>query len=159
MMKIRRAMLLVIVSVFLSISHAAFGGMLPNGWESYEKQEGSFEFGYDDNENAYYVKSGNYKEDRGIIKRKIDVRSFKGKKIKLTALIKTQNVNGVVYLFADTNVSKGGNHTKILDAESWRSFEVVLVVPNDLTSISLGLSLFGEGKAWIKDLQMALFLD
>lgn len=159
MKKTQRVMSLIVAIFMLSFSQAVLSGSLPNGWESYEKQEGSFNFGYDSNEAAYYVSSSKYKEDRGIIKRELDVRSFKGKKIKLTASVKTKNVNGIVYLFADTNVSKGGNHTEIPNAENWRSFDVVLVVPNDSTSMSLGLSLFGEGKAWIKDVQMALFLD
>jgi len=98
-------------------------------------------------------------EARGILKRKISVKAFKDSKIKLTALVKTHDTKGPVYLYADSNVKKGGNHVKVTDASNWRSFDVILVVPNNLTSISYGVSLFGEGKVWIKNLQMTLFLD
>jgi len=150
----------IILSSVLALSvNSAYCGDLPEGWTGFQENEGSFEFGVDTSTfhsepDSYYVESKKVEgSESGVLSRIVHFKEFSGKKFRVTAFLKTEDVQGSAYLFADTN---RGNHSMIRGTNDWTKLEVVLELPKDLTRIRYGLSLIGQGKAWIDDIELTV---
>ena len=88
-----------------------------------------------------------------------------GKRVKLTAYIKTENVDGWVGLWmrVDGPAKKGDkyreslafdnmNDRKIKGSTSWQKYEIILDVADEAENLAYGVLLSGTGEAWLDDL-------
>lgn len=135
-------------------------------WKKYESAR-SYLTGGDPSsnseENAGYVKSvGDEPKGNGIWYSVLEADKYLGKRIKLSVNLKTENVENNAGMFMRVN----GENRKILAMDNmrndralkattdWKSFDMVLDVPEISQNIVCGLALEGAGQVWAKDLKL-----
>jgi hypothetical protein len=89
-----------------------------------------------------------------------DATSMAGDRVRLTALVKTEDVSTNTGLFFRIEGDGGSailtSHNTILDTDlsgtrDWTEISVTLDVPWEATNFAFGLTLEGIGKVWLKD--------
>ena len=101
----------------------------------------------------------------GTIMQSFIPEDYIGKRVKLTAYIKTENVDGWVGLWmrVDGPAKKGDkyreslafdnmNDRKIKGSTSWQKYEIILDVADEAENLAYGVLLSGTGEAWLDDL-------
>lgn len=98
----------------------------------------------------------------GTIMQQTDITQHIGKKLSLSAFIKTKDVKDWAGLWArlddkDLQVLWFDNmqNRPIKGTTSWRKYEVNFDVPKDSVALSFGVLLVGLGQAWINDVSLA----
>jgi hypothetical protein len=132
-------------------------------WSFRQTNLGSYEIGpaenqIYENQNVFTIKSIKSKINGfGNIMKTIDATSYQGKTVKMSGYIKTENVKSWAGLwmradFYSTKVLSFDNmqNRGIKGSKDWTKYEVVLYVPEDVTSISYGVLLDGTGQIWMK---------
>jgi erythromycin esterase-like protein len=90
------------------------------------------------------------------------VEDAKGKKLTLSAWIRTENATGWagVWWRCDTPAGVGGfenmEEKRITGTTGWTRYEFTLDVNPDTTNINFGFMLIGQGTAWFDDLEITL---
>lgn len=96
----------------------------------------------------------------GVLSQSIDAGAYRGKRVRLTAYVKTDKVqsgtglwvkadgNGVTLREVDTRKAP------ILGTTNWRSYEVTVDVPLNADRLAFGLWLDGRGQAFINGLRL-----
>ena len=85
---------------------------------------------------------------------------YLGKKIRLSAYVKTENVKNWVGLWMRVDAGMDAisfdnmENRPITGSTDWENYEIVLDVPEHSTNISYGIILAGTGKAWVDGLQL-----
>lgn len=87
--------------------------------------------------------------------------AYQDKRMRFAAALKTADVSGWCGLWMRVDGSKGSeslafdNMEKraITDTTDWQTYEVVLDVPAEATSISFGVLVQGNGHAWLSDVR------
>jgi hypothetical protein len=100
-------------------------------------------------------------ENAGVIAQFLRADNFRGKRVRLTGFVKPEAVErwGGLWLRVDTAERIGvqyGN-TKSQDATGtadWAQHHIIVDVPDDATTISLGATLIGKGQLWVDDLAL-----
>jgi erythromycin esterase len=101
-----------------------------------------------------------YGEPFGSLEQTIDARPFRGKRIKLSAAVRTEVEGPANRAHLWLHVRKEGfTPASLLFADdmadrpittrAWQVFEIVGDVPKDAVSINYGLALIGVGRAWL----------
>ena len=119
-------------------------------------------------ENNGYIRSirqipnGEY----GIFENSMMPGKFLGKRVKISAFIKTDDVEGWAGVWmrvdgpSDTMLTFDNMETrKILGSTEWKKYQVVLDVDKTARNIAYGILLVGNGKAWIADLKLEAVSD
>lgn len=156
---------LIILSIFV-LSTAEASGPMPPGWEKGGREPVSYEVGIDathfhTNPNSYYIKS--IKEDvrnlvNGVFFQLIDATAYKGKRIRITASVKTEHPDksgNTSYFY----VSDHGAHEiyKWVDREKdWHQVSLIFDVADTTTKFEYGISLWGKGQLWADDVNLAI---
>ena len=101
------------------------------------------------------------KSEFGILKSSMIPGKFLGKKVKISAFIKTDEVEGWVGLWmrvdgpSDTTLAFDNMETRqIRGSTAWKNYQVVLDVDNTARNIAYGLLLVDQGEAFIGDLKL-----
>jgi hypothetical protein len=141
-------------------------------WSFRQTNLGSYEIGpaenqIYENQNVFTIKSIKSKINGfGNIMKTIDATSYQGKTVKMSGYIKTENVKSWAGLwmradFYSTKVLSFDNmqNRGIKGSKDWTKYEVVLYVPEDVTSISYGVLLDGTGQIWMKDIELEIVDD
>ncbi len=90
-----------------------------------------------------------------------EVVAYKGKRVRLSAYVKTQGAEGVnLWLQADGS-GKGFNPLAydvmrgrvIVGTSDWKKYELVIDIPLETASIGFGIILTGQGAAWLDDVR------
>lgn len=157
-MKSRLTFLTMILAV-LSVTNL-FAGSMPDGWNTKEKNVGTYEIGIDKDvffskPHSYFVKSlknGLTNNDYGILSQAISSEKYKGKRIKFTASIKA-NIQGSAYFFADL-LGLIGNFEPIINKKDWNKISLIIYVPQESKIINFGISLYGSGQVWVDDINI-----
>lgn len=90
----------------------------------------------------------------------IKADEFRGKKIRLSAFVKTNKTNGWTGLWMRVDGKENRltfdnqSDRPIVGNTDWTPTEVVLDVADDAVGIAYGLVSAGEGKAWVDDIQL-----
>jgi len=87
--------------------------------------------------------------------------SFKGKRVRMTGWIKTENVNGYAGLWMRVDGQNFGQvlafdnmmNRPIKGTTDWGKYEVVLDVPNQAVNINFGALLTGKGTLWLDEIK------
>lgn len=155
---------LIIAAAFILLAGVAFG----QDWFPAGSHPQDYEMGGDPT-----VKQG--AESSGFIKSKVsDIEGFGtwmtqikpgqylGKRIRLSAFVKTISVNNWVGLWMrvdgnETTLSFDNMEDRpITGTTDWGKYEIVLDVPESTTKIFYGIILAGTGEAWISGTQLEL---
>ncbi|WP_222616878.1 hypothetical protein [Flavobacterium kayseriense] len=118
-------------------------------------------------QNIFSIKSVVSKIDKfGTLMNTMKSDDYKGKTVKMTGYIKSNNVKkwaglwmrvdyyGTAVLAFDNMQNRGVKRTT-----DWAKYEVVLFVPQEATSISYGVLLDGTGQIWFKDVNFEIVDD
>ena len=141
-------------------------GAAPTGWILAGNKPANYETGVDATMSykghpAAYLKSkssvASGDEGFGTLMQSFRAEQYRGKRVRFRASVKTETVLQGSGLW--TRIDKGSEIVGFDNMQSrplkgtadWQSFDVVLEVPNDATSISLGVLLTGTGAVWISN--------
>ncbi len=133
-----------------------------DGWFKAGSKPDLYEIGKDENvkyceEPSYYLKSiADVKEGFGTIMRYMEPIEYIGKRLKLTGIIKTENIDNWAGMWMRVD---GPNPEKSLQFDNmanrpikgtndWTSYEIVLDIPDNSTGIVYGVLVSGNGQGW-----------
>jgi hypothetical protein len=103
----------------------------------------------------------------GTVMRLDPAEAYLGKRIRLSAMVKCDDVRGWVGLWLRVDgEAKGASlafdnmqDRPILGTRDWARHEIVLPVAREARQIAYGLLLGGEGGAWLDDLRIEVVAD
>jgi hypothetical protein len=140
---------------------------VPYGWMYHASKEEDYEVGIDTTEKhsgsrCAYIKSTAQKRDSyGTLSQVFMTERFLGKRLKLSAWVKTKLAKGKAQLFIGTDEQSSGNwkmgcfdnmdDRPIQKDTKWQKYELVVDVPKTSNQIMFGIMLFGKGHVWLDD--------
>ena len=110
---------------------------------------------YEGRPSAYLTSAVSNTEGFGTLMQSIDAATYAGKRIRLRAYVESHDVSkwAGMWMRADkqrTIVAFDNMQNRpIKGAHPWSTYDVVLDVPEDATSISFGILLTGTGEVWV----------
>jgi hypothetical protein len=135
------------------------------GWDKWGEDPNSYEIGVDQNERyrgkpSGYIKS--IKEPRGFgsIKQAFQANIYRGKRLKMAACAKSNNVEGWAGLWMRVDGPSRTERTLAFDnmedrpitgSTGWTSYQIVLDIPENSVAIAFGVLLVGPGQLWTTD--------
>ena len=153
---------LFILTALLLFAGIAFG----QDWHLAGNQLHDYESGGDPlvshgAENCGFIEStASEIEGFGTLMTSMNPDKYLGKRIVLTANVKTENVASWVGLWMrvdagmETVSFDNMEDRAITGTSDWEIYEIVLNVPENSTAISYGILMAGTGKAWIDGLKL-----
>ncbi|MDF9801146.1 hypothetical protein OKW21_006409 [Catalinimonas alkaloidigena] len=101
----------------------------------------------------------------GTIMKNISSKPFKGRKVKFTASVKTEDIKGWVGLWmrvADSQTNEIYAYENMIrhaikNTQDWKDYSITLEVDPDSDIISYGILLNEAGKVWMKDTKIEVF--
>lgn len=145
---------------------------LPNGWLIEGSQPQSYEMGIDkgaskDGSNCATIKSIDKKiKGFGTLMQICEIdNKFRGKRVRMTGLLKTKNVSTWAGLWFRVdrecskhhagfdNMQNGKRDRSIHGTTDWATYEIVLDVPADASEYAFGALLVGKGQIWFDDIR------
>jgi hypothetical protein len=136
---------------------------VPRGWYLAGTKPAEYEAGVDPGQiyrghDSAFLKSKRPSVDGfGTLMQGINAEQYKGNTVRLSALVKSEEVTGWAGLWM--RVDKGAeplafdNMQKrpIIGTTGWQRYYVVLDVPKDATNIAFGILLSGPGQVWLNN--------
>ena len=100
----------------------------------------------------------------GTLIQNIDADDYLGERLRMTAYVKTDNIQGDgVGMWMRVDGKKQPNLSfynmcdrPITGTTDWKKYEIVLDVPKKSSSIFYGLLLHGTGQAWLQDVKFEI---
>ncbi|MEA2711510.1 MAG: hypothetical protein QOF78_4111 [Phycisphaerales bacterium] len=90
-----------------------------------------------------------------------ELRTFSGRRMRITAFIKSENVTGSAGLFATASrmgqpLARDGNRQQppVRGSLGWMRYSAEVNVPPGADTVELGVVLHGSGKVWIDDVKI-----
>jgi len=136
-------------------------GQAPAGWFLAGTSPSSYRTGvdraiaYEGRPSAYLQSNAPAVDGFGTMMQSIDAEAYAGKRIRLRALVESQDVTGWAGMWMRVDKQKTAvafdnmQDRAITGTHPWSTYDVVLDVPQDATSISFGVLLTSGGKVWI----------
>lgn len=171
------ALLMVVIVLANTVSPTAdqIGGRLISnagrvgGWYIDGDDPASYEFGIDQSV-AYTGQASGFirskvdaPQGHGALMQETAADSYRGKRIRLSAYIKTEEVERQAGLWLRINQSQiqtlsfaDMNNRPIQGTTAWQKYDLVLDVPNEATSIGFAFFLMGRGLGWVDDVQLEI---
>lgn len=163
----------LIISVFGIYSFKIEPGNEIKGWElrgsSPEKYKVGIEMDATRNGKVAYLFSNENKiKGFGSLCQDFFPKEFIGKRVKLSAFIRTENVESFAGLWmridGESINGKLGkmlgfdnmNDRRILGTTTWTKYEIILDVPEESKNIGYGILLSGTGKMWVDDIKFEI---
>lgn len=141
-------------------------------WSYWEPTSPNYNMSFEKNpksaaENIFSIKSVKSKIDGfGTLMKSVSSESYKGKTVKMSGYVKTENVKSWAGLWMRVDFYKAQvlafdnmQNRGIKGTNDWKKYEVVLFVPIDATSISYGTLLDGIGQVWFKEIMLEVIDD
>jgi hypothetical protein len=141
-------------------------------WTYWQAESPNYEMGLENNpefinQNIFTIKSVQSKiKTFGTLMKTIKTDLYKGKTVKMSCYIKSENVKSWAGLWMRVDYYTAGvlafdnmENRPIKGTTDWTKYEVVLFVPNDATSISYGVLLDKTGQVWFKDVMLEVVSD
>ena len=155
---------LIIAAAFILLAGIAFGqNWFPAGSHPQDYYMGGDPMVSQGAENSGYIKSKVSEIDGfGTWMTQIKADTYLGKEIRLSAFVKTKDVDTWVGLWMrvdgnETTLSFDNMEDRpITGTSDWRKYEIVLDVPEGSSSIYYGILLAGTGEAWVSGMQVEL---
>jgi hypothetical protein len=137
------------------------------GWHKYSQRFNAYEAGVDETvkhggKTSGYLKAEDDSLDvPGEIGQRIRADVYRGQRVRLTGFLKTAGVEKGAGIGLGTGLLDGRQGpyddmtTRLITGTNdWQKVEIVLDVPADTTTITMGAMLRGKGQVWVDDLQM-----
>jgi hypothetical protein len=154
--------------LILSLAFLSFD--IPKGWFAAGSKPDSYEMGVDkgsatDGSNAATIKSIEKKINGfGTLMQDAKPGNYLGKRIRLSASIKSEKVDGWagLWLRVDQANSKASlsfdnmSDRKIKGTTPWTKYEIVLDVPDNASKLAYGALLSGTGQIWFDNLKFEI---
>ncbi|CAG0936708.1 hypothetical protein TFLX_05593 [Thermoflexales bacterium] len=169
------ALLMVVIVLANTVSPTAeqIGGRLISnagrvgGWYIDGDDPASYEFGIDQSvaytgqASGFIRAKADVPKGTGALMQGTSADSYRGKRIRLSAYIKTEEVERQAGLWLRINRSQiqtlrfaDMNNRPIQGTTDWQKYDLVLDVPAEATHISFAFFLMGRGQAWVDDVQL-----
>ena len=156
------AAIAILVGSFYSFTYFDSGESPVKGWFIAGSNRSGYEIDVvkdaDRNQNVAVLKSkkGNTKKGFGTMMQTFSAKKYLGKKLKLTAFIKTSDVNDWVGMWMRVDGEKGKmlsfdnmQERSIKGTTGWKKYEIILDVPKSSSTINYGVLLSGTGVVWM----------
>lgn len=148
-----------VVSVFI------LNADVPHGWFMAGTKPAEYEAGvdieqsYQGHESAFLKSKRPSVDGFGTLMQSINAQQYKGNKVRLSGLVKSEEVTGWAGLWM--RVDKGTEQLSLDNMQNrpirgttgWQRFYVILDVPKDATGISFGILLSGPGQVWLNSMK------
>jgi hypothetical protein len=134
---------------------------LPRGWLLAGTKPSEYEVGVDVDQMyqghaTAFLKSKTLNADGfGTLMQSIKAEQYLGRKVRLSGLVKSEEVLGWAGLWMRVDKEKSPvafdnmENRAIKGTTGWQRYDVVLGVPKDATAISFGILLAGSGVVWL----------
>ena len=141
----------------------------PSGWWKNGSKPGAYVVGVDkdkthDGQPSAYAKSIEASiEGFGGMMQMCDARSFLGKRLRLSAWMKTEDANdGGAHLWFRIDAKEGGamlgfdnmDGRPVKGTTEWKSYSIVLDVPANSGALAFGFFIDGTGHAWVSGVKL-----
>jgi hypothetical protein len=136
---------------------------VPRGWFMAGSRPEEFEAGvdakymYQGHASAFLKSKHSSVDGFGTLMQSLRAEQYKGKRVRLSGLVKSQEVVGWAGLWMRVDQGKdiaafdNMQDRSIKATTNWQPCEVVLDVPQDATGISFGILLAGAGEVWLRN--------
>jgi len=164
--RILGTILLLVITSFLVYTQDLFS-QSAEGWFARGSHPDDYEMGGNPaashgSESAGYIKSKvSEPEGFGTLMKRIEPDKYFGKRLRLSAYVRTEKVDGWAGLWMridgpeDTTLSFDNmQNRQIKGTTDWKKYEIVLDVPDNSTRISYGV-LLDKGQAWFNGLELS----
>jgi hypothetical protein len=151
------------VAMVLGTSAAVVHANVPKGWFLAGSRPEEFESGVDP-EQMYQAHASAFLKSKqtsvdgfGTLMHRVTAERYKGKRIRLSGLVKSQDVVGWAGLWMRVDQGKGAvafdnmQERSIKGTTAWRHYDVILDAPKDATGASFGILLAGTGEVWLSN--------
>lgn len=153
--------MLVAVVLLLTALVLVAQATLPRGWLLAGTKPSEYEVGVDVDQMyqghaTAFLKSKTLSADGfGTLMQSIKAEQYLGQKVRLSGLVKSEEVLGWAGLWVRVDKEKSAvafdnmENRSIKGTTGWQRYDVVLDVPKDATAISFGILLAGSGVVWL----------
>jgi len=144
-------------------------GRVALGWGGPLQGQGNYEAGIDKEIKktglaSLYVKSTiDRPVGSGSVGQVFAANAFRGKRVRLTAAVKAENVEGRAGLWMRVDSTETTSlafdnmlNRPIQGTADWKRYEIVLDLPEDASKINFGMLLFGKGQIWVDDFEFEI---
>ncbi len=162
---------LVKVAFALTFSAISLYAAVPRGWYLSGSNPGDYESGMDQTQyegrRVVYLKAtAAVTKGFGTLMQDFRADDYAGKRVRLSAMLKSENVANWAGLWMRVDKSTGASSSPKMVAfdnmqdrpvkgtEDWKNYQVVLDVPVDATGISFGLLLNGSGNVLLSNVKI-----
>ena len=133
----------------------------PSGWILAGSKPASYRTGVDKailhegQPSAYLLSTVPTTDGFGTLMQSIDAANYAGKRVRLRASVKSQDVGEWAGMWMRVDKGSGAvafdnmQNRAIKGTQPWSTYDVVLDVPEDATGISFGILLAGSGEVWV----------
>jgi hypothetical protein len=133
----------------------------PAGWSLAGSNPTSYRTGvdkataYEGRPSAYLQSNAPAVDGFGTMMQSIDAAAYAGKRVRLRASVESQDVSSWAGMWMRVDKQQTAvafdnmQDRAITGTHPWNTYDVVLDVPRDATSISFGVLLTGGGKVWV----------
>jgi len=159
------SLLLFVVATGLGAQGVSPTAKAPNGWFLAGSNPSNYRTGVDGAAMraglpSAYLRSIANGNGFGTLMQSIGAANYAGKRVRLRGWVKSENVDDWAGLWM--RVDKGQElvafdnmqDRAIRGAQTWSSYDVVLDVPGDATSIHFGVLLTGAGQVWLNNVSL-----
>jgi hypothetical protein len=138
----------------------------PAGWSLAGSNPTSYRTGvdraiaYEGRPSAYLQSNAPAVDGFGTMMQSIDAEAYAGKRVRLRAVIESQDVTSWAGMWMRVDKQKTAvafdnmQNRAITGSQPWTTCDVVLDVPQNATSISFGVLLTGGGKVWVNHITL-----
>ena len=153
-----------------SVCSLAVWATVPQGWYMAGSKPSEYEAGvdrqitHDDHPSAYLRGRKPEIDGFGTLMQDFRAEQYVGKRVRFNAFVKSEGVQGWAGLWMRVDKGSGPSpqvlafdnmqNRPIKGTEDWKSYAVVLDVPEGATGIFFGLMAHGAGSVWMSDLKV-----
>jgi hypothetical protein len=159
------------VAAAVALSAVALCAAVPRGWYLAGSKPQAYQSGIDDAQHnghrIAYLKSVTPTPDGfGTLMQDFRADDYAGKRVRFSAMLKAESVANWAGLWMRIDKANGASSSPktlafdnmqdrpVKGTEDWKSYEVVLDVPNDATGIFFGVLLNGPGDVLMSDVKI-----
>ena len=169
MLSMSRILTGILILALLAASPWALVAAVPHGWHLGGSNPADYLSGvdpaaiYHGHPSGYLKTNKNAADGYGLLLQKFPAAAYAGKRVRLTAFVKTDKVRdwaGLWMQYAEgpePGIAVAKRQEPLVSgATEWTSYEVVADVPPAATTIEIGVMLHGPGTVWINSVSFAV---
>jgi transcriptional regulator with XRE-family HTH domain len=156
--------LFIVIGLFI-VNHKSYSQSVP-GWFKAGNKPNSYNVGLDrkifksGGSSAFMVSTEKKIDGFGTLMQSCSAKEYLGKRIKMTAYVKSENVavGAGMWLRVDSKLTKNPlsfdnmGDRPIKGNTDWTKCEIILNVPEESGTLNYGVLLIGTGKVWFDDI-------